>query len=734
MTRDLVVIAPRADTLAALDTVHRGARIFASVDDARAHLLPGDIVVLDGPVAGAGTAIDRLRGDGAAVVSLVDPDDHATASRAIQAGVHEVALRPITGEQLAVRLELARVRAANASPWRCMETNSEATWVLDDEHQTRFVSAALAELLGRPAETFHEAGVEDLIPDHDRPRFVEQVRRSAAGERLSADIALQHADGSEVWLTIRTSPFVIPDDGGRGVIAIARDITERLRTENALRRSEARYRALAETAPDRILILAADGSIEFISRGFDDEPVDALIGAPFFDRVAVHDRERARSVVERALAGGSVAVEELDVCCSGGRDRRHVCRLRRIEDSFGPDRLVGFLTDVTELKRVQAELDASQTRLLQAQRMEAVGRLAGGLAHDFNNILSVVSGCASFIAAALRAEDPILEDVQRILEASSRAESLTRQLLAFSRRQVLRPVAVDLGNVVRGLQRMLVRLLGEHVLLRIDTPPDLPRVRVDIGQIEQVVLNLATNARDWMGAGGTITIATATRTVDAPLGAREGIEPGLYAALIVTDTGPGLADDDVARVFEPFFRRDAPGDNGLLLASVYGIVQQSGGAVLAESEPGRGTTFTVFLPADTTVSAPPSESSSRDRATILIVEDDPSVRYVLKRVLDEVGYRTLTADGPEEALAIVERHGEAIDLLLTDVVMPRMSGPQLARCLEPLQPRMRVLYVTGYLDDTTLRLGLAVSGAAIVHKPFVPTTLVRRISEMLDSR
>lgn len=616
---------------------------------------------------------------------------------------------------------------------RFIETAGEAIWILDDRRTTLFANARLSETLGRAPEMFADMRAEELVLDHDRERFVTDVADVLGGARRTADVALLHADGSEIWLTIRMTPIELAPDGPIGVLMMASDVTARLRTENALRRSEARYRALVETAPDHILILTGDGRIEFISRGLGDSSVESLIGTSFFNLVATGDRERARLAVLRALSKSAVVIEELDVCCVEKLLRRHVCRLRRIDDRFGPDRLVGFLTDVTEIKRVQEELHASQTRLLQAQRMEAVGRLAGGLAHDFNNILSVVSGCASFVASSLRSGDPIHDDVQRILEASARAETLTRQLLAFSRRQVLRPTAVELGEVVRGLHRMLARLLGEHVLLRVDCGGDVPRVRVDVGQLEHVVVNLCTNARDWMGAGGTITITTSPRVVDDELAAREGVTAGSYAALSVSDTGPGLEDDALARVFEPFFRGDAPNDNGLLLASVYGIVRQSGGTVVASSEPGRGTTFTVLLPAD---SAQPRSArpTARGDATILVVEDDPQVRYVIRRALDAAGYRTLAAESPDEAIGIVERLEGRIDLLVTDVVMPGMSGTQLARCLEPLQPAMRVLYVTGYLDDTTLRLGLGETDAAIVHKPFAPLALVRRIAELLEGR
>lgn len=625
------------------------------------------------------------------------------------------------GTSLTAMIEVSR---------RIVETAGEGIWTLDERRKTVFANARMAEMLGATAEALGMVCAEDVVSEHERPGFVERLQRTLRGERLSFDVALEHADGREIWMSVNTTPIQLGD--APGILLMAADVTARLKTENALRRSEARYRALVETAPDRIVILGGDGTIEFTSRPLDDRDPEGGLGRSLFDFVTEEHRERAVLAVARARGLDEVAIDELELQTEDGGARSYVLRLRRIDDRFGPDRLVGFLTDVSELKRTEAALQDSRARLSQAQRMEAVGRLAGGLAHDLNNILSVITGCASFMANGLRGGDPLQGDVRRILDAAGRAEALARQLLAFSRRQVLRPSAVDLGDVVRSLERLLARVLGEHVLFRVRTGSDVPSVFVDVGQIEQVVLNLATHARDSMPSGGTLSVETTERLLDDELARREGLVPGRYAALIVRDTGPGIERDALAHVFEPFYRHDAGGDAGLLLASVYGIVRQSGGAVLVSSSRGRGTEFTVLLPP-----APASVGESTrpmpGGATILVVEDDPTVREVIVRSLDSAGYRTLQAASPADALERLEQHEGAIDLLLTDVVMPGMSGVQLARAIEPIQPDMRVLFVTGFLDDTALRLGLP-ANAALVPKPFTPLALVRRVAEVLEGR
>lgn len=739
MSASVVGIGLLPDAIRAFAEADVSCDLLAHVDELGDRRASRETVVLDGLFAGAGGVIDRLRRRGARIVAIVDAGDLMTAQRARDGGVDELLFRPLRPEEIRVRLDLRLRGSADPSVQtmieisrRIVETAGEGIWTLDATRRTAFANARMAEMLGVTAEMLGGLSAEDLVSEHERPRFEERLDRTLAGERLSFDVALVHADGSEVWMSVNTTPIVLGADGARGILLMASDVTTRLRTESALRRSEARYRALVETAPDRIVILSGDGTIEFVSRPLDDAE---HLGRSLFEFIAPDHRERAELAVSRAREQDEVVIDDLDLVGSDGGARSHVLRLRRIDDRFGPDRLVGFLTDVSELKRIEAALQASRARLSQAQRMEAVGRLAGGLAHDLNNILSVVTGCASFIASGLRAADPLQGDIRRILEAAGRAEALARQLLAFSRRQVLRPSAVDLGEVVRTLERLLGRVLGEHVLLRVRTGAKVPSVFVDVGQIEQVVLNLATHARDSMPSGGALSIETAERTLDEAVARREGIAPGRYAALVVRDTGPGLDGDALAHVFEPFYRSDTGSDTGLLLASVYGIVRQSGGAVLVDSVKGKGTVFTVLLPAfDDGNERLSSRPAPRGGATILVVEDDAQVREVIRRALESAGYHTLEAAGPAEALDRVEQHDGAIDMLLTDVVMPGMSGVQLARCIEPLQPKMRVLFVTGYLDDTTLRLGLPTNGAAVVPKPFTPLALVRRVAEVLEGR
>jgi CheY-like chemotaxis protein len=366
--------------------------------------------------------------------------------------------------------------------------------------------------------------------------------------------------------------------------------------------------------------------------------------------------------------------------------------------------------------------------------------LAGGVAHDFNNLLTSVLGHAELILGEIRAADPIRPDVEEIRRAANRAAELTRQLLAFSRRQVVAPRVVDLNGVVRGVATMLRRLLGEDIALELDLVEALVPVFADAAQLEQVIVNLAVNSRDAMPNGGRLTIRTRMRP---PPRDPRGLPPALardgQVVLIAEDTGEGMDPKTLAHVFEPFFTTKPPGrGTGLGLATVYGIVNQAGGHIGVESEPGRGARFTIrFPPADRPIepddaepAAPGGNGSGRE--TILLVEDEAPVRQLALRVLSNAGYRVLTADGAEEADRVAEAHHAAIDLLLTDVVMPERSGPALADGLTARRPGLRVLFMSGYTDGQLQKHGVLAPGVTLLAKPFTPDQLVRRVRAALD--
>ena len=383
------------------------------------------------------------------------------------------------------------------------------------------------------------------------------------------------------------------------------------------------------------------------------------------------------------------------------------------------------------------EVKSLEAHVRQTQRLEALGRLAGGIAHDFNNVLSVILSYSSILLNELPAGTTASEDVQEIHTAGERAARLTRQLLAFSRRQVLEPRIVDLNEVVVGMEKMTRRLLGEDVVLRLALTPDLGRVRVDVGQVEQVILNLASNARDAMPNGGVLTIATANRLAALKVGTEE---PGAAVMLSVTDTGAGMDEATRQRAFEPFFTTKAKEKGtGLGLATVFGVVEQSGGRVSVTSELGHGATFVVYLPrCDAPLPVPrtsirPSHAVEQQPATILLVEDEPQVRKLIRAILTGAGHRVLEAADALEALRQSEQFSEAIDLLVTDVVMPTMNGRELAELLQRARRQTKVLYLSGYTEDAIAQHGVLEPNIALLQKPVTPDALLDRVREVLES-
>ena len=392
-----------------------------------------------------------------------------------------------------------------------------------------------------------------------------------------------------------------------------------------------------------------------------------------------------------------------------------------------------------ESRRAYDELAETQGQLEQAQKMDAIGRLAGGVAHDFNNLLTVILGRTDLLLGPLAPEHPMRRGIELIQRTAGRAVELTRQLLAFSRKQVLEPVVLDLNAVTADMKDMLGRLIGEDIALLTTPTPGLGRVTADRGQIEQVIMNLAVNARDAMPKGGRLILETANVDLDDDYVRRHvGARPGPHVMLAVSDTGTGIPREIQSQIFEPFFTTKEPGKGtGLGLATVYGIVKQSGGYIEVDSESGRGTTFRIYLPR---CDAEPvaAERGSRPEVgaggteTILLVEDEEGVRELARDILRASGYTVLEARNGAEALLLCERHQGPLDLLLTDVVMPRMSGRELAERLTPLRPDLSVLYMSGYTDDAVIRHGVLDAGTAFLQKPFTPVTLVQRVRETLD--
>jgi PAS domain S-box-containing protein len=394
-------------------------------------------------------------------------------------------------------------------------------------------------------------------------------------------------------------------------------------------------------------------------------------------------------------------------------------------------RLLGIGTDISDRKSLEAQFR-------QAQKMEAVGQLAGGVAHDFNNLLTVILGYSSFVIDSFAPLDARRADMAEIVVAGERAVALTAQLLAFSRKQVLQPSIVDLNALVTGMRQMLARLIGEHVELVSFLAPGLDAVRADAGQLEQVLMNLAVNARDAMPSGGRLAIETANVELDQSFMRDVLIHPGPYVMLAVSDSGLGMSDETKRRLFEPFFTTKEQGKGtGLGLATVYGIVKQSGGYIWVFSEAGKGTSFKVYLPRasrgeEKDRPVPTAAELAPATETVLVVEDEDAVRLLTRRILEKAGYKVFDARDAAKAEALFERHKGAFDLLVTDVVMPGASGPNLFKRLLQLCPRLRVLYVSGYTDETIVHQGQLDHGVELLQKPFTADALNRRIRKILD--
>jgi two-component system cell cycle sensor histidine kinase/response regulator CckA len=455
-------------------------------------------------------------------------------------------------------------------------------------------------------------------------------------------------------------------------------------------------------------------------------PKEELLGRTMMECFPGISETPLMTVLRRAMTEGQPASLENHFTYPDGSSRTFELRVAPCE--------VGVMVlsiDVTEGRKVESQLR-------HAQKMEAVGRLAGSVAHDFNNLLSVIIGHSAMLLEDLDPIDPLCDELRAIRAAGERGCALTGQLLAFSRQQVLAPRILDLNESVRASEKMLRRLIGEDVNLAIELDKGLLKVRADPGHIDQVMMNLVINARDAMPCGGKVTIETKTVLLDESYTtAHFGVTAGPYVMLAISDTGVGMDKETQARIFEPFFTTKESGKGtGLGLSTVFGIVQQSGGAIWVYSEPGRGTTFKVYLPvaegADVGAPMPFEPATLGGTETILLVEDQDDVRRVARLALRRYGYHVLEAANAGEALLTCERHPRAINLLLTDVVMPQMSGRELAERLLKVRPELKVLYMSGYTENAVVHHGMLDSGIAYLQKPLVPDALARRVRSVLD--
>jgi PAS domain S-box-containing protein len=518
------------------------------------------------------------------------------------------------------------------------------------------------------------------------------------------------------------------------------DITDRKRAEEALRESEEKYRVLFERNPHPMYVFDAE-TLGFLAV---NEAAARLYGFSrdeFMAMTAVDIRPEAE-VPALLAALGSRASDQPPLKEAGGlfTHRKKDGTLVQMQIAgrrirfLGKDAWLALALDVTEKLSLEAQL-------IQAQKLESVGRLAGGVAHDFNNILGVIMGSAELCRKRI-ADDPRLhKNLDNILKAAERGSGLTRQLLAFSRRQVLQPRILDLNHVVGEVRKMLERVIGEDIELTTSLDPGVATVRADAGQLAQVLMNLVVTARGAMPEGGKLKFATGSVELDEKYAARHvGVTPGRYALLAVSDNGHGMSPEVQGMIFEPFFTTKAPSKGtGLGLATVHGIVKQSGGHVTVYSEVGRGTTFRVYLPAATERldDAPPpviAGAAPRGKETVLVVEDERALREIIEESLTALGYSVLAAADAEAALRTCETFSGTLDLMVTDVIMPGMGGGELARRFQERRPDTWVLYMSGFTDDSALLHGVLAEDMPFLEKPFTTNALAGKVREVLDRR
>ena len=605
---------------------------------------------------------------------------------------------------------------------------------------------------------------EPLLPA-DRPlrHLLAVLAHLGAADQDRAQLTRQ--DGAPIVVSVSASPVV--DARGRvvGHMSVAHELTERERRQR-------QFEALVDSAPDAMVCVDSRGKITLVNSqaermfGYNrgelvGQAVEVLVPLPVRHAHSGHRAAYMADAHPRPMGAGlALAARRKD-----GSEFPVDISLSALQTEGGT-MVSAAVRDITERKRaeeeralLEAELQAAQrdeeralleSQLHQAQRLESVGQLAGGIAHDFNNLLAGIMNYASLVSdgladltarAGLGADDgarQLAQDVAEITKVAARAAQLTHQLLIFSRRELVNPQVLDLNSVVSDMEKLLRRTIGEAVDLGTKLEVGLPRTKVDRGQIEQVLMNLAVNARDAMPGGGRLAIETTSFEADEDFARQHGLSPGRYVRLNVSDTGTGMQPEVAARAFEPFFTTKARGDGtGLGLATVYGIVTQAGGQVVIYSEAGLGTTVKVLFPAtnelQTGDQAPGRATpSARATETVLLVEDEEMVREPARRVLTRQGYAVLVASGPEQALSVAAAHDGTIQLLLTDVFMPGRSGKELAADLARARPGIKVLYMSGYSQDVIVHQGVLEEGVNLVEKPFATQVLLSKVREVLD--
>jgi PAS domain S-box-containing protein len=622
----------------------------------------------------------------------------------------------------------------SAAPDAIVVTDRDDRVVLFNEAAERIVGSPAEAVIGQPLSAVIEL---DGAEAAGSGTATTAGRAAATAVQRPVQLAARRANGSTFWAESTVADHGL--GGEPGTTVIIRDVSGRHAAEDALRESQERLAFALEAGRMGTWDWEMKtGRIRW------SESLEMIVGIPrgsfggtyeaFGQLVHPDDRQAMRQALERATASDGEYLVECRMGPPGAQTVQVVAQGRVVRDALGePVRLAGVALDVTARRELESQLR-------HAQKMESVGRLAGGIAHDFNNLLTAITGHGDLLAQSLAPDDPGQEDVAAINAAAGRAAALTRQLLAYGRQSLLRPEPIDLNAVVSDIEPMLHRLIGEDVALQTDLAPDLGWVQADAGQLDQVILNLVVNARDALSTGGTIELTTANVELDGAYAAEHPtVRSGSYVAIAVSDDGVGIDQATLARIFEPYFTtKDRERGTGLGLATVLGIVEQSGGHIDVESTVGEGTTFRVYLPRQSVPavgSATPVATSpdlAGGRETILLAEDEEAVRSLTAMILERSGYRVIAAADGIAALEAAAAHDGPIDLLLTDVIMPRLNGRELATRFAERHPSARVLFMSGYAGDSLSAQGVLDSSVAFLAKPFLPAELARTVREVLD--
>ena len=617
-----------------------------------------------------------------------------------------------------------------------VETSYAGIAQVDAEGRIQFANQRLAELLGCTSEELLGRPGAELLPPEERHLVAQRIAERRAGRYGQYETRLHRRDGEELWAAVSAGPLYDPDGEFQGVLTLFVDITERRRVEGALRDTEARFGAFMDNLPAVAVIRDEAGVYVTASRSYKTafgKAPEELVGRTPFD---VFPREAARQLLadeQEVFSDGKPRRFTQFVPGADGKTRELLTDKFLLQDEAGRRYIGSVAVDVTDQR-------ALEEQLRQSQKMEAIGRLAGGVAHDFNNMLAVILGYSQILAWRDDIPDDAKELIHQVHTAGDRAAALTRQLLAFSRRQIVAPQVMDVSEAVSRSSSMFRRVIGEDIELVTTLVGEPVRVMADPSQVEQILWNLIVNARDAMPGGGKLTVETQAVELDEAYAAlHTEVHPGAYVLLAVTDNGMGMDAATRERIFEPFFTTKAEGrGTGLGLATVFGIVKQSEGHIYVYSEPGCGTSFKLYFPRVEADGGACAVVSSKEvehigTGTVLLVEDEEMVRMVARDALERAGYTVLEAASGEMALAVLDHHSGPVHLVLTDVVMPSMSGRELVERLKARWPELRVLLMSGYTDDAGGRHRKHSAAPAVIQKPFTPASLARKVHEVLGA-